>query len=70
MLVLSRKVNEDVLIGDNVVVRVTQIERGKVKLGFIAPDSVRIHRREVYDRIRAEQSASKEDVASGEAWDE
>ncbi|KKN36565.1 hypothetical protein LCGC14_0772350 [marine sediment metagenome] len=54
MLVLSRKVGEQIVIGDNVVVIVTDILRGRVKLGFVAPDDVPIHRREVYDAIKRE----------------
>ncbi len=37
MLVLSRKLGEDILIGDNIVVTVVEIDRGRVRLGVIAP---------------------------------
>lgn len=47
MLVLSRKVGERILIGDNVVVTVLAVERGKLRLGFEAPRDVRITRKEL-----------------------
>lgn len=47
MLVLMRKVNEDILIGDDVVVRVVEIAPGRVKLAVEAPKHVAVDRREV-----------------------
>lgn len=52
MLVLTRKVNEKVRLGDDIVVTVVQLEKGSVKLGFDAPKHVPIHRDEVYEKIR------------------
>ena len=54
MLILSRKKDEEIVIGDNIVVIVTEILSGRVKLGFVAPVDVPIHRREVYDAIQRE----------------
>jgi len=51
MLVLSRRVGESIIIGDNIQVRVLKIENGVVKLGIMAPDDVRIYREEVYNAI-------------------
>ena len=48
MLVLSRKNNESVMIGDNVMVTVIGLDRGKVRLGFVAPCDVEINRLEVH----------------------
>ena len=59
MLVLTRKIDEQVVIqlGDqDVVVRVVAIESGKVRLGFIAPPDVPVHREEVLRRIEAGES--------------
>lgn len=50
MLVLTRKDNEDVLIGENIVVRVIDSQEGRVRLGIEAPLDIRIHRREVAER--------------------
>lgn len=49
MLVLSRKTNESIVIGDDVVIRVLSVTRGAVKLGVTAPDNVQIVRTEIVD---------------------
>jgi carbon storage regulator len=51
MLVLSRKVEEAIQIGPQVVVRVLGIENGQVKLGIDAPREVKIYRSELYEQI-------------------
>ena len=51
MLVLSRRVGEQVLLGDDICVTVVAVRGNKIRLGFTAPDEVPIHRREVYRRI-------------------
>jgi carbon storage regulator len=48
MLVLSRRKNESVMIGDNIEVTVTDFSQGQVKLGFAAPKEVVITRKELY----------------------
>jgi carbon storage regulator len=52
MLVLSRKLDEEIVIDGRVVVKVVAIDRGKVRLGVEAPQGVRVNRREVEDRPR------------------
>ena len=52
MLVLTRKVNEGVHIGDNIFVRVVEVGRGTVRLGIDAPGHVPIHRQEIFERIQ------------------
>jgi carbon storage regulator len=60
MLVLSRKLDESIMIGDSVVVKVLSIQEGQVKIGIDAPKEVRILRGEIYDEIqRANASAAK-----------
>ena len=54
MLVLSRGIEQTIMIGDNIEVKVVEIRGGKVKLGITAPQSVSVHRREIYDRIQRE----------------
>jgi carbon storage regulator len=54
MLVLTRKVGEKILVGDDVVVSVVEVSRGSVRLGVEAPRTVSILRFEVYERIQEE----------------
>jgi carbon storage regulator len=51
MLVLSRKRNESLVIGDDIIVTVTEIDGNRVRLGVEAPKDVTVHRRELYIRI-------------------
>lgn len=51
MLVLSRKKNERIKLGDDITICVVAIRGDKVRLGFEAPDDLRIHRLEVYEAI-------------------
>ena len=54
-LILSRRSGERILIGDDIVITVTEINRGQVKIGVIAPKSVPVHRKEVRERIKQEK---------------
>lgn len=51
MLVLSRKKDESVRIGSDIVVTILEIRGDKVRIGFSAPENVSIHRQEVYEKI-------------------
>jgi carbon storage regulator len=51
MLVLTRKVGEGIIIGDNIKVTVIELKGGGIRLGIEAPPEMKIHRQEVYDRI-------------------
>jgi carbon storage regulator len=53
MLVLSRQVDEKIIIGDSIVITVVEIRRGLVRLGIDAPRNVPVHREEVYNAIKA-----------------
>lgn len=54
MLVLTRKNDESIWIGNKIKVTVIQAEDGKVRLGIDAPASVKVHREEVFELIKAE----------------
>ena len=55
MLVLSRQVDEKIIIGDQIVITVVEIRRGLVRLGIDAPRNVPVHREEVYKAIKASE---------------
>lgn len=59
MLVLSRKINQSIMVGDNVRVVVVAVDRDQVKLGIEAPREIAVHRSEIYEEIqRANRSAA------------
>lgn len=57
MLVLSRKQDEKIIIGDSITLMVISIQGDKVRLGIDAPKTVSIHREEVYQAIQRERAA-------------
>lgn len=59
MLVLSRKKNESIRIGDDVTLVVVEIRGDKVRLGIEAPTAVAVHRQEVYDAIQRKEQDLK-----------
>jgi carbon storage regulator len=62
MLVLKRKTNERIFIGDDITICVVEIREGDVRIGIEAPRGMSILREEVYDRIAAEQVVNPGDV--------
>ncbi|MCA9072786.1 MAG: carbon storage regulator CsrA [Planctomycetaceae bacterium] len=66
MLVLSRKKDERIIIGDQITVMVIEIRGDKVRLGIDAPKEVTVHREEVYEAIRREQQSNLSSVDSVE----
>lgn len=57
MLVLSRHRNEQIVIGDNIIINVVDIRGDKVRIGIEAPKNVTVHRKEVYDAIKRNEGA-------------
>lgn len=53
MLILTRKIGESLLIGDNVEITVLSVRGNQVKLGVNAPKEISVHREEIYQRIKA-----------------
>ncbi|MGG0662684.1 carbon storage regulator CsrA [Viridibacillus arvi] len=52
MLVLTRKTGESIMVGDQIELKVLSVDGDQVKLGIVAPKSVKVHRSEVYQSIQ------------------
>ena len=61
MLVLSRRKDESIMIGDDVEITIVDIRGDKVRLGITAPKAIPVHRREIYEAIQREKSEKKRD---------
>lgn len=59
MLILTRRTNETVTIGDNVRVTVLGIKGNQVRIGVSAPKDLPVHRKEVYERIQKENAGGR-----------
>ena len=60
MLILTRKVNETLMVGDDVSVTVLGIKGGQIRIGINAPREIAVHRQEVYERIRKESGGDEQ----------
>jgi len=58
MLILTRRVGETLMIGDEVTVTVLGVKGNQVRIGVNAPKDVSVHREEIYERIKREQEAA------------
>lgn len=65
MLILTRRVGETLMIGDEVTVTVLGVKGNQVRIGVNAPKEVAVHREEIYERIKREQTGGP----SGEVGD-
>ena len=59
MLILTRRVGETIIIGDDVQITVLGIKGNQVRIGINAPKTVTVHREEIYQRIQQEKSDNK-----------
>ncbi len=64
MLILTRRVGESLMIGDDVSITVLGIKGNQVRLGVNAPKEISVHREEIYQRIQQEKAKGQEEVPS------
>ena len=63
MLILTRRVGETVMIGDEVTVTVLRVKGNQVRIGVNAPKDVAVHREEIYERIKREEDQESRSAA-------
>lgn len=54
MLILTRRVGETLMIGDNITITVCSVRNSQARIGIEAPQNVIVHRKEIYERIQKE----------------
>lgn len=63
MLILTRRVGETVMIGEEVSITILGVKGNQVRVGINAPKNVAVHREEIFDRIKSEDGSSDQDEA-------
>ena len=65
MLILTRKVGEAIMIGEDIVVKVLGVRSGQVKIGIEAPRELPVHRQEIFERIKSEAGVENDNTCTG-----
>ncbi|GHV73545.1 carbon storage regulator [Spirochaetia bacterium] len=60
MLILTRKIDEKIMIGDDITITIIETRGDQVRIGVDAPKNVKVFRREIFDAIKAENKAAAE----------
>ncbi len=60
MLILTRKIGEIIMIGEDIAVKVLGVRGGQVKIGIEAPRGLPVHRHEIFERIKSENDADSD----------
>lgn len=63
MLILTRRISESIIVGDDVKITVLGVKGNQVRLGIDAPKEVTVHREEIYERIKHEKESGTSDKA-------
>ena len=63
MLVLTRRLGETIVIGDDIVIKIVDIHGKQIRVGIEAPSEISVYRGEIYDRIMQENKAAAEAIA-------
>ncbi|WP_457745522.1 carbon storage regulator CsrA [Sulfurimonas sp.] len=66
MLVLARKIDESIVIGENIVIKVVSVDNGVVKLGIEAPKEVSIFRNELLEQVKETNKAAMQKISDEE----
>ncbi len=62
MLILTRKIGEEIRINDDIVIKIVRLHGNQVAIGIAAPAEVSIHRQEIYDRIQSANNDESENI--------
>ncbi len=61
MLILSRKVGEQVVVGEDITIQILGVKGKQIRIGIAAPKTVSVHRQEIYARIKEQEIKSQEE---------
>lgn len=62
MLILTRRIGESLMVGDEVTVTVLGVKGNQIRIGINAPKNVEVHREEIYHKIQREKDDASEDI--------